>query len=85
MFTELKRHPFSYLLLAMLLAIHLTLFYLAWPNLWIQRTIIVSNSISYFCWGIFTHLQHHHLQKKIVREYLAISLLAGGMLLLVTL
>lgn len=85
MLYELSRHKIAYAILVTLLITHVVLFYLAWPNHTVERFVIFSLAVSYFCWGVFAHVKTNRITKAIVREYLFVSLLGGMILLLLTL
>ena len=74
----------AYLILIFALAIFAVTFLAVWPVHSLQRGIVALMIAFYFLWGIFSHIKQDHIDKKIIFEYLAMSLLAGLLLLLVT-
>jgi hypothetical protein len=85
MFNELHNHRVAYLILIMILFVHVSLFFVIWPDRLGERVVALTLATSYFCWGIFAHVKAQHITRQIVREYLFASLLAGGMLFFLTL
>jgi hypothetical protein len=84
MFIELSRHKLAYSILLMLLFVHVCFFLAVWPDKTSLRIAALSFGLTYFCWGIFAHVKSQHLNRRIVREYFFVSLLAGGMLFFLT-
>ncbi len=82
---ELKRHPVAYGALFLGLGIFVYGFLGAWPDRFTQRILIMGLVTFYFIWGVATHVSAKHLTSRIVGEYLAVALLAGALLLAVTL
>lgn len=82
--TEFLRHKISYLILIFGLLMFSASFLLVWPVISLQRGIIVLMTVFYFLWGVFSHLKHDNIGKKVIVEYLVVALLAGLLLLLVT-
>lgn len=82
---ELLSHKLSYSALFLFLATCSFLFLAAWPDVHYQRYIVLLISVFYFLWGVVIHLKRKELSKKIVFEYFGISLLAGSVLMLITL
>lgn len=80
----LKKYRFAYLILLIFLLGFIFLFMTAWPNRELQRYIAVGFGFCYFFWGVFTHIKAKRINTEIVFEYLAISLLAVLMTVLVT-
>ena len=78
------KHLLAYSFIATILLIFAALFLLAWPNRDLQRLLIGCLMLIYFAWGIITHTQSNALTVHIVLEYLGVSLLAGILLVLVT-
>jgi hypothetical protein len=81
---ELTKHKFAYLILFLGLLAGTIGFMVVWPNRWWQRYIVIGMSGFYMMWGIFTHFQSEHISKKVVAEYISVSLLAGFLLFLLT-
>lgn len=81
---EFLSHKIAYLLLILALVIFSLAFLAAWPVRSLQRGVIGLLVVFYFLWGIFSHVSGDQINKKIVVEYLVVSVLAGLMLLLVT-
>lgn len=82
---ELLHHKIAYLVLTLGLVIATLTFLAVWPDKTLQRIVIVALVVFYFLWGTITHLHTTTLTKRVVYEYAAISLLAGTLLLLITL
>lgn len=82
---ELKKHKLAYLVLIAGILIFVFLFLGAWPDRWIQRLVVVAMSAYYFFWGILTHVKTSTITKSVVWEYGMVALLAGVLLLLITL
>lgn len=85
MFDELYHHRFAYTLLVALLTVHIFFYFLVWPDRFMLRILSASLAVSYFSWGVMTHVKANHITKQIVKEYLYAALLAGSMLFLLTL
>lgn len=85
MFRELKEHKLAYIILILALIIGLVLFLGAWPDRRLQRLVAGSIALFYFFWGIITHFKSKKLTNRIFFEYLAVSLVAGFLMVLVTL
>ena len=82
---EILKHKLAYgFLLVALLTFGLG-FFAVWPNRIYQRVLIVAFASFYFIWGLVTHVKSKRLTQQIFMEYLAISLLVGVLLFLVTL
>jgi hypothetical protein len=82
---ELLRHKLAYFSLILGLVGMTILFLAVWPNLALQRGVVVLMSVYYFSWGIITHVKTDHITRKVLYEYAGISILAGLLLLLITL
>ena len=82
---EFLAHKISYLVLLLELIAFVTLFMAAWPNRFLQRLLILLLVFFYVLWGMITHFKSDHLTKNILFEYLAVALIAGAILFLVTL
>lgn len=81
----LKQNKLAYLILFALLSVFTWLFLQAWPHKELQRIYVLVFGVSYFVWGLFTHTSSKTLNSNVVFEYLAVSLLASLMLVLITL
>lgn len=81
---EILRHKLAYLVLIAFLVISGFLFLAVWPDREYQRYLALLMVTFYFFWGILTHFKSKELTKEIVLEYLGVSLLAGILLLFVT-
>ncbi|OGJ16047.1 MAG: hypothetical protein A2632_01735 [Candidatus Pacebacteria bacterium RIFCSPHIGHO2_01_FULL_46_16] len=82
--TAIHKHLFSYVIIGMILLVFTLLFLWAWPNRDLQRLLIGCLMLSYFVWGIVTHTKTSVLTIHVILEYLGVSLLAGILLVLVT-
>ena len=83
--TEFWRHKLAYLLLLIGIAAFLFYFFKVWPDRVQQRLASGLFVCFYFVWGLLFHVKSNRLTVKIALEYFAASLLAGIILLLVTL
>lgn len=81
---ELSKHKLAYFILLLGLLFVVVSFLAFWPNSFLQRLVIVFLAVFYVSWGIFTHAKNHDLSRKIVQEYIAVALLASGMLFIIT-
>lgn len=81
----LKKHRLAYLILFLSLAIFAFLFSRFWPDKMLQRYLAVAIGIFYFFWGVFTHVKSSKITSEIIFEYLAMSMLAVLLLILITL
>ena len=84
MLKELNKHKLAYLILIVGLVLGIALFLGAWPNRQLQRIVAIIISAFYLLWGILTHFKTKNITKKVVLEYLAVGILAGLLLFLVT-
>lgn len=84
MITEFKSHKIAYVVLSTILFLFVVLFLHFWPDRNKQRIVAISMSLFYFFWGIFVHTNSKHINSKVIFEYLAISLLSGSILILLT-
>lgn len=84
MIKELKKHKIGYTVLTLILFIFALAFLHLWPDRNKQRLLTIVMGIFYFFWGIIVHIKADHINKKIVFEYLAMSLLASSILILLT-
>ncbi len=85
MTTKNLKLKLAYLFLILFLVLVILLFSAVWPDIVYQRYLILLMTVFYFFWGIIVHLKLDQLTKKIVLEYLGVSLLAGLMVFLITL
>jgi hypothetical protein len=85
MFKEILKHKWSYVVLVIGLLLLMLAFMAVWPDRLQQRLIIVALSGYYFIWGIICHVKTDRISKRVVYEYFGVSLLAGFLLLLITL
>jgi hypothetical protein len=81
----LKKHRFAYLILFVVLTTFAFFFSRFWPNKTLQRYLAVGMGIFYFFWGVITHIKSIRITSEIVFEYLAMSMLAVLLLILITL
>jgi hypothetical protein len=82
---EIIRHKYAYAVLLAEVAVFTVLFLAAWPNLILQRFLIVFMVGFYVLWGSVTHLKADHFNDRIFLEYLGVAGLAGTLLFLITL
>lgn len=82
---ELNKHRLAYLSLALGLAGFVVMFLGVWPSLFWQRITIIGLAVFYFIWGVLTHVKTDHITRRVVYEYLGYSVLAGVLLIFVTL
>ncbi len=82
MMQEIKNHKIAYTVLITALVIFTVTFMHVWPDRPQQRMVVISMSAFYFLWGIVVHKNSRHINSKVVFEYLAISILAASLLLL---
>ena len=85
MIGEIKQHKLAYFFLLVGILAFVFGFFTVWPNRAGQRLIIAGFSLFYFLWGMVTHVKSRRLNRQTFLEYLAVSLLVGVLLLLVTL
>ncbi len=81
----LKKNKLAYLILFLLLASFVFAFMRVWPNRQLQRYLTIAFGVSYFFWGVITHLKSKKINSEIVFEYLSISMLATLIIVLITL
>jgi len=80
-----KKPRLAYLILFLALAVFAYFFSRSWPNKMLQRYLAVGIGIFYFFWGLITHVRSSKITSDIIFEYLAISMLAVLLLILITL
>jgi len=81
----LKKHRLAYLILLITLLVFSFLFSRFWINKIMQRYLAITLGVFYFLWGAITHVKRKKLTSEILFEYLAISMLAVLLLILITL
>ena len=82
---EFLKHKLAYIVLVLFLFLIAFLFLAAWPDIVYQRYLILMASTFYFFWGMINHFKEKKITKKIVLEYVGISVLAGSLMFLITL
>lgn len=80
----LKKNQVAYLILFVLLSVFSLLFMRAWPDRNLQRQLTIGFGITYFIWGILTHVKSKKIGAEIIFEYLSISMLAVLIIVLIT-
>ncbi len=85
MLKELKKHKLVYLILIVGLILGVTLFLGSWPDRRLQRLVSIGIAVFYILWGILTHLKENRITRRVVLEYLGVGVLAGLLLVLITL
>ena len=81
---ELMRHKLAYATLFVGLSVFLVIFLAVWPNRLAERITVIALVAFYMLWGIVTHVKAEHISRRIITEYVGVSLLAGLFLLLIT-
>jgi len=84
MVSDFKSHKIAYITLVISLFLFVLMFLQVWPNRTYQRLLIIGLCLFYFIWGVVVHVKDRHINKKIILEYSAVSLLAGLILTLLT-
>lgn len=82
MIKEIKTHKIAYSVLAILLFAFVLTFLHVWPDRSAQRIVTVAMGVVYFVWGVVVHKNFGHINSRVVLEYLAASILAVSLLLL---
>ena len=82
---EFLAHKLAYSILIIGLSIGILSFMAVWPDRLLQRMVILSITVFYFAWGVTTHLKSKHITGGVILEYFLVSLLAGSLMMLVTL
>lgn len=82
---ELLRHKIAYLILILGITVFVFMFLGAWPNRWQQRLVVLGISSFYFFWGLLTHFKTQTITKNVAWEYGMVAVMAGVLLLLITL
>lgn len=85
MLKELQKHKLAYLVLILGLIAGVILFLGAWPNRNLQQKIAIGLAVFYVLWGVTTHLKTKRVNRQVVLEYLSVGVLAGLLLILITL
>ncbi len=85
MLREFSKHKLSYSILVVVLLLGVLAFLAAWPDRASQRLISVAIAMFYILWGIIFHVNIKQISRKVVLEYLGVGILAGVLLVLVTL
>jgi hypothetical protein len=81
---EFFRHIIAYTALVFILGGAVILFFAVWPDRPAQRLVAIMLAVSYFLWGIISHTKTSHLTKRVILEYLGVSVLACVLLILMT-
>ena len=81
---ELAQHWFGYIVLLLSSISFALIFFLVWPDRWLERLAIVAYGIFYYLWGIVTHNSNKQLTFGLIREYGLVALLGVGLLLMLT-
>lgn len=82
MIRDVGNHKIAYTVLAFVLFAFIVIFLHAWPDRELQRIVAVGMGFFYFIWGIVVHKKNDHINFHVVFEYLAVSVLAISLLLL---
>lgn len=69
-----RKHSAQFVMLMVIFAICLFIFFTS-TDLVVKKLSIISLAILYPVWGILHHLEHGHLTKQIISEYLLVGLL----------
>ncbi len=81
---EVRSNKWFYAVLLLFLGLSSFLFLAAWPDIVYQRYLVLLMVVFYFFWGVIKEFKSDKLTKKIILEYLGISILAGSLMFLVT-
>ena len=84
MFQDIKNHVFAYLTLLIIVIVFVGALVYVWPDRMMERWVIITFSLTYFFWGIVTHVKTKKITRFVVEEYLAVATLGGLILLLLT-
>ncbi|MEN8253347.1 MAG: hypothetical protein ABFQ62_03160 [Patescibacteria group bacterium] len=82
---EFIKHKIAYIVLALGLVIIGILFFAVWPSRDWQRVVALVLTLFYFLWGVITHLKADHITRLVIMEYLGVAIMAGFLLVLITL
>lgn len=85
MYPELSHHKLAYFVLVTGLVILTLSYFAAWPNVWMQRCVILGLMVFYTLWGALTHHKARFLTLRLFYEYLGVATLGGVILLAMTL
>lgn len=80
---NMKVHILHFIVLLLILAAGVGMFFAAKGNTGIQLTIGVVTSIAYVAWGVIHHVMHGDLHRKVVIEYVFIGGIAITLLFIV--
>lgn len=81
---ELFKHKLAYAVLLLILAAGFVAFTYWAKTSMQQQLVIVGFAVSYFMWGITTHVKSDHLTRTVIQEYAGIAVLGALLLLLLT-
>ncbi len=84
MYKELIKHKIAYSILFSVLTLFVIGFYIAWPNRWVQRVLAIGLGVFYVIWGVVAHVKTKKITQRVILEYVFVSLLASGILFLLT-
>jgi hypothetical protein len=82
MIKEIKNHKVAYSVLLLGLISFVITFLYVWPDRNQQKIVAIAVGVFYFIWGVIVHKNYNHINSKVVLEYLAVSVLAVSLLLL---
>lgn len=82
MIKEIKNHLGAYIVLSLFLVGFVVTFLHVWPDKNQQKTIAIGLGAIYFIWGVVVHKRNNHINSRVIFEYLAVSILAVCLLLL---
>jgi hypothetical protein len=82
MIKEINSHKLAYSVLTLALFSFVLFFLQAWPDRNLQKMAVIGMGVFYFFWGVIVHVKSEHINSRIVFEYLAVSVLAVSLLLL---
>lgn len=75
MFKEIKQHWRAYAILVIGLGTFAAAFTLLSHQIRLQQLAVLAAATFYFLWGVVTHRATRHITRRVVWEYLAISIL----------
>ncbi len=84
MWQEIRSHWRSYLALIAGLCAFVYLYLFFWPNVWMTRYISLALGLFYATWGILAHTKSKRITRRVIGEYVFISMLAVLLLWLIT-